>query len=108
MRAAGRKAENILVSVGAADGPALGTVIVLPVLDSREVAIGRGENARHTVTYTNIVREIIAVADWSGKAVALSIPAARFKKYDSVVVLLQEGLIDRPGGILGAARTSLR
>ena len=104
-----RKAENILVSVGAADGQvAQGTVVLLPVLASREVAIGRGENARRTVTYTNIVRDIVAVADWSNKAVVLTIPTAQFKNYDSVVVLLQAGSIDRPGAILGAARTSLR
>ena len=58
-----RKAENILVSIGAADGQAAeGTVLLLPLFASREVAIGRGENARRTVTYTNIVRDIIPAA----------------------------------------------
>jgi hypothetical protein len=104
-----RKAENILISVGAADGQVTqGTVALLPVLDSREVAIGRGENARHTVTYTNIVRDIIPAAQWSGKSIQLAIPVASFKNFDGVVVLLQAGSIDRPGAILGAARTSLR
>ena len=104
-----RKAENIFISVGAADGQVTqGTVALLPVLGSREVSIGRGENARHTVTYTNIVRDIIPAAQWSGKSIQLAIPVASFKNFDGVVVLLQAGSIDRPGAILGAARTSLR
>ena len=104
-----RKAENILVSIGAADGKAAeGAVLLLPLLASREVAIGRGENARRSVTYTNIVRDIIPAAQWSGKPIQLAIPTANFKNFDSIVVLLQAGSIDRPGSILGAARTNLR
>jgi hypothetical protein len=108
-----RHAENILVSIGAADGQAPegqvaeGTVVLLPLLSSRDVAIGRGENARSRVTYTNIVRDIIPAGQWSGKPIQLAIPAAKFKDYDGIVVLLQAGSLARPGAVLGAARTSL-
>ena len=103
-----RKADNLLVSIGASEGQAVeGTVLLLPVLDSREVAIGRGENARSKVTYTNVVRDIIPAGQWSGKALTLTIPAGKFKSFDGLVVLLQSGTIDKPGSILGAARTSL-
>jgi hypothetical protein len=104
-----RKAENILVSIGAAEGQAVeGTVVLLPLLASREVAIGRGENARSRVTYSNIVRDIIPAAQWSGKPIRLAIPADKFKEFDGLVVLLQAGSIAKPGAVLGAARTSLR
>jgi hypothetical protein len=103
-----RKADNILVSIGAGDGQAgEGTVVLLPLLAARDVAIGRGENARSFVTYTNIVRDIIPAGQWSGKAIQLAIPAAKFKDFDGLVVLLQAGSIARPGAVLGAARTSL-
>ena len=98
-----------MVSIGAADGKAAeGAVLLLPLLASREVAIGRGENARRSVTYTNIVRDIIPAAQWNGKPIQLTIPTANFKNFDSIVVLLQAGSIERPGSILGAARTDLR
>ena len=66
------------------------------MLASREVAIGREENARRTVTYTNIVRDIVAVQTGATKPSAHH-PHGQFKNYDSVVVLLQAGSIDRPG-----------
>jgi hypothetical protein len=83
-------------------------ILLLPYYASREVAIGRGENARRKVIYTNIVRDIRFVSDWSGSAVTQSIPASELKDYDGVAVILQEGSLKRPGAILGAARTALR
>jgi len=105
-----RNASDIIVSVGAADdGRATrGTVVLMPVLGARQVAIGRGENARRKVVYTNIVRDIIPLGTWNGRAAELKVPAARFKDYDSVVVLLQAGTVASPRAILGAARTPLR
>jgi len=104
-----RKARDIVVSVGAvdADRVARGTVVLMPILGARRVAIGRGENANRSVIYTNIVRDIIPIGTWNGRAAELKVSAARFKDYDSVVVLLQAGTIAKPGAILGAARTPL-
>ena len=101
---------NIHVSVGSAKGSAAGpaTVLVMPVIGSRDVAIGRGENANSKVTYTNIVREISEVANWSGAGLELDVPANKYKSYDSVIVLLQAGTANAPGVILGAAQVSLR
>jgi hypothetical protein len=105
-----REAESISITVGAAPGNAnaQGTVLLLPYVAARDVAIGRGENARRTVTYTNVVGDIRVLADWTGAAVTQSVPATALKGYDGVVVLLQEGSTDRPGAILGAARVTLR
>lgn len=105
-----RKGDNVVLSVGAAAGapksPAV--VLLLPYYASREVAIGRGENARRKVTYTNVVRDIRIVGDWTGAPVTQTVPAAELKDYDGVVVLLQQGSPQKPGAILGAARAALR
>jgi hypothetical protein len=103
--------DQVVLSVGdaSASQPKSGAVVLLlPYYASREVAIGRGENARRKVTYTNVVRDIRVVSDWSGSAVTQSIPASELKDYDGVAVILQEGTLKRPGAILGAARTALR
>jgi hypothetical protein len=105
-----RKGDNVVLSVGAAAGapksPAV--VLLLPYYASREVAIGRGENARRKVTYTNVVRDIRIVGDWTGAPVTQAVPAAELKDYDGVVVLLQQGSPQKPGAILGAARAARR
>jgi hypothetical protein len=102
--------DGIVISVGAAPGTphAQGEVVLLPFYASRDVAIGRGENARRKVTYTNVVGDIRVVSGWTGAAVKQSVPAAALKGYDGVVVLLQEGSVAKPGAILGAARVALR
>jgi len=104
------KGDNVVLSVGAAasapKSPAV--VLLLPYYAAREVAIGRGENARRKVTYTNVVRDIRIVGDWTGAPVTQAVPAAELKDYDGVVVLLQQGSPQKPGAILGAARAALR
>ena len=82
--------------------------MLLPYAASREVAIGRGENARRKVTYTNVVGEIRVVAGWAGAAVRQSVPAPALIGYDGVVVLLKQGSTEKHGAILGAARAILR
>ena len=59
------------------------------------------------MTYTNVVRDIVAIADWSGEALQRAVPRETLKGYDGVVVLLQEGSVAKPGAILGAARVTL-
>jgi hypothetical protein len=104
-----RNADHVAVSVGAAAGAAkAGTVVLVPYLAEREVRIGRGENARNTVTYTNVGTDIVALAPWTGAPVDLKVPLERYKDSDGVVVLLQSGSPAEPGAILGAARVELR
>ena len=92
------------VAVGAGDGPAAG-VYVLRVLRSRTVEIGRGENSGHTLTYTNVVRAMSKLGEWS---------VAKRAEFDMVelkgddegyVVLLQSGDAGKPAAILAAAKT---
>ena len=59
------------------------------------------------MTYTNIVRDIVPIAEWSGSAITRTIPLDRYKDFDGVAVLLQAGSPENPGAILGAARVAL-
>lgn len=103
-----RRGDDLVVTVGAGPGTTNGTVVLMPLIGARDVSVGRGENARRTLTYTNIVRDIVPIADWTGAALERTVPAAQFKDYDSVVAILQKGSPRKPGAILGAARTDLR
>ena len=102
-----RAGDDIVVSVGGG-APQVATIVMLPYLASREIAVGRGENAREKLTYPNIVRDIVSVARWTGAATKDSIPLKDYAAYDGVVVLLQAGTPERPGAILGATRMPLR
>jgi hypothetical protein len=75
-------------------------VVAAPFLRSREVAIGRGENASTRVTYTNIVRDLIALGPVSATG---EIRLPDMGDAEGVAVLVQQGGLDRPGRILGAA-----
>jgi hypothetical protein len=101
--------DNIVLSIGAAasGGASDAMITVLPFFASRDVAIGRGENAREKVSYTNVVRDIVPAGKWSGQPLTRTIAAKDYEGYDGIVVLLQAGSPDKPGPILGAARISI-
>jgi hypothetical protein len=67
-----------------------------------EVPIKRGENNGKTVTYSNVVRELIPIGMWSGKAMTVRLERHSFmhKGAESCAVLLQQG---QAGPIVGAA-----
>lgn len=103
-------AEGIHVSIGATSAgvPTSALILALPIVSERNVTIGRGENANTQVTYTNVVRGIEAVGMWSGKPVQLTLADTRYQHFDSLVVLVQTGTVQRPGPIIGAARLRIR
>jgi hypothetical protein len=71
------------------------------------VAIGRGENDGHTVTYHNVVRRWFKLGDWAGTAASWTVPTSEILAdgADAAAVVVQEGTRDRPGIVLGAAIT---
>jgi hypothetical protein len=71
------------------------------------VAIGRGENTGHTVTYHNVVRRWVKLGDWAGTPRTFSVPLADLESADAAAVIVQAGTADRPGAMLGAAFASL-
>ncbi len=92
---------------GAAAGSAKwGALWLFQVTKSRAVAIGRGENSGHSVTYTNIVRSTRKIGDWSGAAASYEIAKSDLKGPDSdgYVLMLQASAGGKPGAILAAAK----
>jgi len=75
--------------------------------EKKVVKIGRGENHGETITYTNVVRDLIPLGTWKGQAATLdiarkSIKAAK-RDYDHCVVIVQRDDRGRPGEIIGAS-----
>jgi hypothetical protein len=98
------EASGVLhIDIGAGEGGPAG-IYVLRVIRSRTVAIGRGENSGHTVTYTNVVRAMRKIGEWDGTAQKLSLTELRGDD-EGYVVLLQQGSLERPGAILAAAKS---
>ncbi len=69
---------------------------------SVEVAIPKGENSGHKITYHNVVRDLVAVGHWRGEASTskLSKEALSGCTPGTCAILLQQG---GTGSILGAA-----
>ena len=99
-------AAGLHIEIPAASGGA-GGVWLLRTLHQKQVAIGRGENAGRSVTYTNVVRGMDRIGEWKGASVSFDVPAAQLRQgdADSYVVLLQAGTQARPGAVLAAAKS---
>ena len=89
------------VRVGAGAG-APATVLALAFDERHEVAIGRGENRGRTLRYHNVVRDLVALGEWHGRAATFAVPAARWRAAgrSGVAILVQR---DSDGAILAAA-----
>ena len=98
--------NGLQVDAGAAtqSAPREGAIWLYQVARERKVAIGRGENSGHTVTYSNVVRQIRKVGDWAGQPVRFAIPRDELfsPETDAWVLLLQAGSESMPGPILAA------
>jgi hypothetical protein len=105
--------EQVSVAVAAAHtaaAAAQGEIWLCPVTRTVSVEIGRGENSGHTLSYHNVVRKWIKLGDWHGAARTFTVPVRDVKDYgaDSVAVVVQAGVKEAPGEMLGAAITSLQ
>ena len=103
--------DQLTVTVPAAkDEQTKGEVWLCPISTNVPVAIGRGENSGHTVTYHNVVRRWVKLGEWTGAARTFTVPLkdVRGEGIDSMAVVLQAGSKEAPGHMLGAAVTSLR
>jgi hypothetical protein len=101
--------DQISVSVPAArNGAAKGEVWLCPITRNADVAIGRGENSGHTVTYHNVVRRWVKLGEWTGAARTYTLPKQDVAGADAVAVLVQSGTKEAPGNMLGASVASLR
>lgn len=89
-----------------AAGSGSGCVFLARYERHRTVEIGRGENTGRKLTYTNVVRDFVRLADYSGAALSLDLPAdLRNSPGEGFALLVQAGTERRPGAILGAAES---
>jgi hypothetical protein len=102
--------DKLRIEVSAAPGAGKGAKVwLVPILSTASVAIGRGENAGATVTYTNVARELRNLGEWNGAPCKFEVPMAELRKLgaDGAAVLLQTDRAGLPGPILGAALAKL-
>ena len=99
---------KLSVTIPAGPEKAAGEVWLCALGTAVPVAIGRGENSGHTVTYHNVVRRWVKLGDWNGTARTFSVPVADLESADAAAVIVQTGTADRPGTMLGAALASVR
>jgi hypothetical protein len=96
--------EKLVVEAGAAQGgtPKEATLWLAVIAKSVTVPIERGENQGKTITYTNVVRELIPIGVWNGTAMTVRLQRHSFMRpgTDRCAVLLQQG---QAGPIIGAA-----
>ena len=84
---------------------------ILPTTHQAAVPITRGENQGRTLSYANVVRGMVRVGEWTGKATTVTAPlsATQAPEADGYVVIVQAERPSKyghmmPGAILGAAR----
>ncbi len=76
-------------TIGDAPGAAAGADVWLIRYDprSQDVEVRKGENAGRTLTYRNVVRELVKLGRWDGRKRSFVLPAAKQDGLTSVVVL---------------------
>ena len=104
--------NEINVSVAASSkGPTEmhGEVWICSISKAVPISIGRGENGGRQITYHNVVRNLLKVGDWNGTPGSWMVPLENISRegVDGAVVMSQDGSLDKPGAMLGAAFTTL-
>jgi len=91
------------VHVGASNIPVTNADVWLIRYDPRieQVSIARGENGGRTLPHKNVVKQLVKLGSWSGKAETYAIPQSAHSDLRSAV-LIQQG----PGGAIVAAASS--
>lgn len=105
-----KSGRHIGVAVAAANKSGrTGEVWICAVSRQVPITIARGENRGQQITYHNVVRNMLKVADWTGEAGTWTVPLENILRdgIDAAVVYVQDGNRDKPGPMLGAAFTSL-
>ncbi|MFO1118007.1 MAG: DUF1223 domain-containing protein [Beijerinckiaceae bacterium] len=100
----GARVANDRVSIDVGAGAGKASVWLAEILPRASVEVGRGENAGKTLDYTNVVRKITRLGEWTGSAAHFEAPLANADM--RYVALVQEGSPDRPGAIIGAAQAN--
>ena len=87
-------------------------VILLPVASRQTVQIGRGENSGRTITYANVVRDIIDLGPVGAgeRKIEIARKDIAVDRADGFALLLQSGTLEAPatiwaGVLIGPAQT---
>lgn len=80
-------------------------VILLPVASRQTVQIGRGENSGRTITYANVVRDIIDLGPvgQAERRIEIARKDIAVDRADGFALLLQSGTLEAPATILAGA-----
>jgi hypothetical protein len=80
-------------------------LILLPIASRQTVQIGRGENSGRTITYANVVRDLIDLGPIGAPERKLQITAKDIAadKADGFALLLQTGTLEAPAAVLAGA-----
>jgi hypothetical protein len=101
---------SVELPAAALDGHEPAEVWLCPITKKVPVAIERGENRGHTITYSNVVRRWVKLGEWTGKAESYNVSVKDFQngEIDQVAVIVQSGGRNSPGLMLGAGAVALR
>ena len=57
----------------------------------REVEVRRGENRGKTITYRNVVRELVRLGEWNGRPVSFRTPEAQGEGLETLILVQERG-----------------
>lgn len=103
-------AVEVAVSAAKPNQPRMAEVWAVAVSRTVSVNIKQGENSGRTVDYSNVVRAMVKIADWTGEPLSVRRRLADIagEKADMVVLMVQAGHADRPGDIVAVTTLALR
>ncbi len=97
-------ADDMEVTVTMGEGPAVpeATLWLMSLASHVDVKIDRGENAGNSISYSNVVRNLVPAGMWNGKANTIKMPKKGIFTADSksCIAVLQRGKV---GPVLGLA-----
>lgn len=95
--------KELIVNVPKGEAGSEATLWLLAVAPAVTVKIERGENSGKSITYHNVVRQLVPAGMWDGSATTLKLPRKGIITADSTscIALLQKGKV---GPVLGMAQ----
>lgn len=103
----GLKLQDGKLTVKIPEGEAIEARVFLATYDARhDVEVQRGENAGHTISYYNVLRDLTEIGRWQGQpqTIDVAVADAGLQGRDGCAVLVQAAKTKR---ILGAAKLRL-
>jgi hypothetical protein len=84
-----RSGNSAMLTVDGSGPPGTYDVLLAGYDDMHKTTVSGGENRGKTLVNVHVVRDLLHVAQWGGKAVTVTLPLARLSGKDGRAVLLQ-------------------